>query len=155
MGPWRLDTGWSSLCGTSRLERSSVCGCKVKDFLVLCLEQHISARAQEFILTEACRADARVALLEVAFVGAVLHAGRQWAVPRIGRPVRPDESHHARTRQSTEEIARSCQDLDDVPMEDVFLQRIPMLKKSPVLAWEIARSFRVWPPGAFEGQNGR
>ena len=25
----------------------------------------------------------------------------------------------------------------------------------PVLAWKIARSFRVWSPGAFDRQNGR
>ena len=43
---------------------------------------HISPRAQEHILTEACRTDARVALSEASYVAVVLHVGRQMVVPR-------------------------------------------------------------------------
>ena len=39
-------------------------------------EANIAGRVQEFILSEACRVDARVALLEVSYVAAVLHIGR-------------------------------------------------------------------------------
>ena len=37
---------------------------------------HMSARAQEFVLAEACRLDARVAMLEVVFVTTTLEFGR-------------------------------------------------------------------------------
>ena len=129
-----VHTGWSSLRNVFRMwyitsREEFRLWLQGQGFVGPLPGQHISARAPEFILTEACRADARVALLEVAFVGAILHVGRQSA--RIGRPVRSEgqRPHHARTSRSTEEMPRSWQDLDDVPMEDVFLQRIPMLKK--------------------------
>ena len=48
---------------------------------------HISARAQEHILTQACACDARVALLESAYVALTLHCGRQMCV--IPPPVEP------------------------------------------------------------------
>ena len=38
---------------------------------------HISARAQEYILSEVCRSDARVALLEAVFVTTTLELGRR------------------------------------------------------------------------------
>ena len=41
---------------------------------------HIPARAQEFLFSEACRFDASVALLEAFFVRLTLHMGRQMAV---------------------------------------------------------------------------
>ena len=44
---------------------------------------HISARAQEHILRQACEVDARVALLEVMFVLITVHLGPQLAVPDV------------------------------------------------------------------------
>ena len=42
---------------------------------------HIAARAQEFIFSEAIAADARVALLEVVYECCTVHVSRQLAVP--------------------------------------------------------------------------
>ena len=42
---------------------------------------HLSVRAQEHIMTEACRVDARVALFETAFVVLALFRGRQMGLP--------------------------------------------------------------------------
>ena len=39
---------------------------------------HIPARAQEFLFSEACRFDARVALLEAFFVRLTLHMADRW-----------------------------------------------------------------------------
>ena len=47
--------------------------------------QHLSARAQEFILQEGCRTDARVALLETVLVLTTLHQGRVSGVPQAAR----------------------------------------------------------------------
>ena len=44
---------------------------------------HISARAQEHILRQACEVDARVALLEVMYVLITVHLGRLLAVPDV------------------------------------------------------------------------
>ena len=79
---------------------------------------HISARVQEVILSEASASDARVALVEAACV-----AGRAGAVrdPEVVPPV------PRRTRQ-TEITAESWAQLDLVDLSEVFLERIPMLK---------------------------
>ena len=53
---------------------------------------HIPARAQEFLFSEACRFDARVALLEAFFVRLTLHMGRQMAVPHGAIPVNAQAS---------------------------------------------------------------
>ena len=42
----------------------------------------ISAHAQEFLLSEACRADNRVALLEAVYVIIAIHKGRESALPK-------------------------------------------------------------------------
>ena len=42
---------------------------------------HITARAQEFLLSEACAVDGRVALSEAVFVQLAIHRGGQVAVP--------------------------------------------------------------------------
>ena len=89
-----VHTGWSSLRNVFRMWHitSQEEFRKVKDLLVLCRDN------------TSARTDARVALLEVAFVGAVLHVGRQSAVPRIGRE--GQRPHHARTSRNTEEMVR-------------------------------------------------
>ena len=48
---------------------------------------HISARAQEYILSEASASDARVVLLESVYMVLTLHRGR-WERPHVG----PQES---------------------------------------------------------------
>ena len=48
---------------------------------------HIPARAQEFVIGEACRFNARVALLEACYVRVTLHVGQQMAVPPDSVPV--------------------------------------------------------------------
>ena len=54
---------------TTRLCRGGFARCGVG--------KHISARAQEHILRQACAVDARVALLEVMYVLITVHVGRQ------------------------------------------------------------------------------
>ena len=74
---------------------------------------HIPARAQEFLISEACRFDARVALLEAFFVRLTLHMGRQMAVP-------PQVVEADRWDQ-----------LDSVNLTEFMLLRVPMLKSCP------------------------
>ena len=83
---------------------------------------HISARVQEVILSEASAIDARVALVEAACVAITLCRGRAGAVrvPEVVPPV------PRRTRQ-TEITAESWV----VDLSEVFLERIPMLKTCP------------------------
>ena len=93
---------------------------------------HISARAQEHILTEACRIDARVALLEASYVAVELYVGRQVAVPRSTHGVAEQ-----RLRQTARQDARAnpvdgvWAQLDLVDCHDLFLTNIPMLKSCP------------------------
>ena len=89
---------------------------------------HISARAQEHILRQACAVDARVALLEVMYVLITLHVGRQLAVPEVANvnvpmPPPPD--------RSTEITGATWEFLDQVDCGEVFQQRIPVLKQCP------------------------
>ena len=69
--------------------------------------------AQEFVISEACRFDARVALLEAFFVRLTLHMGRQMAVP-----------------PQVVEADRWAQ-LDSVNLTEFMLLRVPMLKSCP------------------------
>ena len=87
---------------------------------------HISARVQEVILSEASAIDARVALVEAACVVITLCRGRAGAV-RVPEVV---PSVPRRTRQ-TEITAESWAQLDLVDSSEVFLERIPMLKACP------------------------
>ena len=84
---------------------------------------HISARAQEHILTQACAFDARVALLESAYVALTLHRGRQMCV--IPPPVQPP----CQERPQPHHESWAC--LDDINLENFFDERIPMLKSCP------------------------
>ena len=52
-------------------------------FLAVRPGSHISARAQEFLLSEACRVDGRVALLEAVYVVIAIHMGRGGVVSQI------------------------------------------------------------------------
>ena len=53
---------------------------------------HIEARAQEFIFSEAIAADARVVLLEAVYVCYMVHVSRQLAVPPNNSRVSQAES---------------------------------------------------------------
>ena len=85
---------------------------------------HIPARAQEFLFSEACRFDARVALLEAFFVRLTLHMGRQMAVPPGAIPANGQAS------VQVVEADRWAQ-LDSVNLTEFMLLRVPMLKSCP------------------------
>ena len=89
---------------------------------------HIPARAQEFLIGEACRFDARVALLEGVFVRVTLHMGEQMAVPPDSVPANVTRQVEAGT--VVRESQRWAQ-LDAVGLNDWMLRRVPMLKTCP------------------------
>ena len=91
---------------------------------------HISARAQEHIIAEACRIDAWVALLEASYVAVVLHMCLQVVVP--GAATNPTE----RRRQADPTVVgiaipRAWESLDTIDCQELFLKNIPMLKSCP------------------------
>ena len=90
---------------------------------------HISARAQEHILTEACRTDARVALLEASYVEVVLLTGRQMAVPEA--TTAPNERHRPGNVSVESGYSRAWESLDTINCKELFLTKIPMLKSCP------------------------
>ena len=90
----------------------------------------ISARAQEFIIHEACTADARAALLETVFVLITLHQRRASGVPPVTR------ASHTATRRTASAVpsevpGRCWEQLDQVNLAEWFLKRIPILKTCP------------------------
>ena len=93
---------------------------------------HLSARAQEHIMTEACRADARVALLETAFVALALFRGRQMGLPPMTpeRVLVPRPSRRSLFVHDGGVPPESWESLDGVDLADTFLQRVPMLLSS-------------------------
>ena len=82
--------------------------------------------------TEACRTDARVALLEASYEAVVLHVGPQMAVP-----VAIQGAAEQRPRQTGRQDARTnpfdgaWAQLDSVDCHDLFLTKIPMSKSCP------------------------
>ena len=91
---------------------------------------HISARAQEFILGEATTLDARCASLEAVFVLVTLNVAREMTgnaeVPRQPAPL---EAPRRVPPTVPSDFPLECwQQLDQVDLSEVFLQRIPMLK---------------------------
>ena len=86
---------------------------------------HIPARAPEFVIGEACRFDARVALLEACYVRVTLHVGQQMAVPPHSVPV--GVTRRVETGASVGETQRWAQ-LDAVELNDWMMRRVPMLK---------------------------
>ena len=92
---------------------------------------HISARAHEFLLSEACRVDGRVALLEAVYVVIAIHMGRGGVVP-------PDRAFGIESRRTvgrppvpTTSVDSNWLQLDQVSLEEIFALRIPMLKSCP------------------------
>ena len=80
---------------------------------------HIPARAQEFLFSEACRFDARVALLEARCTWAA-----RWRVPLGAIPANGQAS------VQVVEADRWAQ-LDSVNLTEFMLLRVPMLKSCP------------------------
>ena len=92
---------------------------------------HISARVQEHIFTEATARDAGVALLESVYVVLTLHRGRQMGVVSRG------EVHQSSPRQGPaihdpqNPYVESWSSLDQIDLGEIFSQRMPMLKSCP------------------------
>ena len=91
---------------------------------------HIAARAQEFIFSEAIAADARVALLEAVYVCYTVHVSRQLAVPPTIRESPRSRVVQRRTSPSSFPDG-SWEQMDDLDLSDLFLMRIPMLRSCP------------------------
>ena len=94
---------------------------------------HISALAQEFLLGQACAEDGRVALLEAVYVQLAIHRGRQMAVPAgPSQPPLLRRAREARRPPIPQEVpVATWSELDDFNLNQLFLQRVPMLKKCP------------------------
>ena len=83
-------------------------------------------------MTEACRTDARVALLEASHVAVVLHVGRQMAVPSAIQGDAEQRFRQAgRQDTRTNPFDSAWAQLDSVNYHDLFLTKIPMLKSCP------------------------
>ena len=110
---------------------------------------HISARAQEFLLAEAGRHDARVGLIEVVCVSLAIHMGREAIVTR------PEtlQDHEVQARQPAS--VSMWEELDRFSMEDIFRTRVPTYEELPALfARTFAREFPSRPQGEAPRQNG-
>ena len=125
--------GWSALRAVSRRwevhEREHLSAWfRRQGFPAVQPGNHISARAQEFLLTEVCQVDGRVALLEAVYVIVAIHMGRAGAVL-------PDrvESHRlvGRRQVPASNAGANWAQLDQVSLEDIFSLRVPMLKSCP------------------------
>ena len=108
------------------------------------LGNHISARAQEFVLAGGCRFDAPVAMLEAVFVTTTLEFGRQ-TIPAREQP-------NEILTGSARDQGRSLRDptipnldfFDDLDLEELFAERVPMLKSCPhFFRGRLRNSFRV------------
>ena len=115
--------------------------------------QHLSARAQEFIFHEGGVLDARVALLETAFVLITLEPGRASGIPRVS-----DASRIAPRRTATGSIppvvpSESWEQLDEVDLYERFLGRVSMLKSCPYFFW--GRLHQCWTVALHERQRAR
>ena len=107
---------------------------------------HITARAQEFLLSEACAVDARVALLEAVYVQIAIHRGRQVAVPVCPPAQVPlRRAREIRRPPPPQEVpVETWAVLDEYNLSNVFLQRVAMLKKCPhFLRGRLRHSFGV------------
>ena len=80
---------------------------------------HISARAQEHILSSACAADGRV------YTATAIVAGRQMAPPVSRAPVL---ARRRPVRSSGSVQDESWAQFDNIDVQEVFQQRVPMLK---------------------------
>ena len=111
---------------------------------------HISARAQDFIIHEACTADARAALLETVFVLITLHQGR--GVPPETRASRTATRRTASAVPS-EVLGRCSEQVDQVNLAEWFLKRIPMLETSSLPSRKVAAVFHCGRPQVRQRPN--
>ena len=108
-----------------RMGRKLICrrGCGGQGFPGPQPGNHISARAQEYILSEGCRSDARVALLEAVFVTTTLEMGRRNAPASARIPSAATE----RVLRASQVLLRvdhcSWASLDGVDLQDLFSQQ--------------------------------
>ena len=105
---------------------------------------HISATAQEFVLAEGCRFNARVAMLEAVFVTTTLEFGRQTIPARE----QPNEiltfPGRGQGRSQRDPTIPNLDFFDDVDLEELFAERVPMLKSCPYFfRGRLWNSFRV------------
>ena len=116
----------------------------------------IAARAQDFIMHEAARADARVALLEVVFVAVVFHVANCMG-PSVARPgLTTHRTLGARLQPSAAGMPPGTwEQLDLMHVEDLFFMKIPMLRifLPEVLERTIARGFRMCFARTVPGQT--
>ena len=126
--------GWSALCGVLR-----GWGAFSREDLTVWLREHgypgaqpgnhITARAPEHLLHRASGVDARVSLLEAAFVTIVLRMGRQGRESgRVATGTMPSMPNN-RTAERTGEVDWS--QLDVFSLEELFLLQVPMLPSCP------------------------
>ena len=87
---------------------------------------HISARVQKFIIGEAIRADARVALLEGVYVQLAIHMGCELGVPQPHLTPSPPVVVGPRATAGFDWSL-----LDDFQIDEIFLFRVTMLKTCP------------------------
>ena len=105
---------------------------------------HISARAQEFVLAEGCRFDARVAMLEVVFVTTTLEFGRQTVPAREQQIETQTDVARNQGRAQRDPTIPNLDFFDDVDLEELFTDRVPMLKSCPhFFRGRLRNSFRV------------
>ena len=130
-----LRTGWVSLRAVLR-----TWGIQEREHLTAHLRRqgfpatqpgnHISARAQEALLSEACQVDARVALVEVVCMNVAICLGREVVVPEVARPHHEGiPVRHQRQREAAQES--SWHQFDQLNLEDCFLTKVPTLRKCP------------------------
>ena len=130
-----LRTGWVSLRAVLR-----TWGIQEREHLTAHLRRqgfpatqpgnHISARAQEPLLSEACQVDARVALVEVVCMNVAICLGQELVVPEVARPHHEGiPVRHQRQREAAQES--SWHQLDQLNLEDCFLTKVPTLRKCP------------------------
>ena len=87
------------------------------------------AAAHEHILSQACEADARAAILETVFASTV-HLGRLSGIPPVTRDRAPEVRRIRQVIPSTVPSASWAQ-WDQVILQDCFAKRCPMLKTCP------------------------
>ena len=110
--------------GPSEKEKISRHGCAHRVSLEPNGEPHLG-QGTTIHLSEACRVDARIALMDVAYVAVVFLFGCQHAVPRVDAPVTRTDQRSVLT------LFLTWQQLDEVDTADVFLRSVPMLKSCP------------------------
>ena len=93
---------------------------------------HISARAQEFLLGEAVSFDARTTWLEAVFVMVTIQTGRELTVatPHVHEPQRRVVQNRVPTTGGLINSG-SWEQLDQIDLGEAFLHRVPMLRSCP------------------------